>query len=374
MSLAIGLLLLGSASAAPTHPDPRTVYDALAVQVAAAFDTSRGAFVGRAGVPHESAIELAFLRGSAGEKVWKDQALRSVTWARSFLDTIGGGYYHGRDARGSGDEALGKRTDVNALRMSNLVRAWRASGDDRHQAEAAKVVDFMERVLLDGRGGFVTAQVGDRDLDPEANGVALQAWLRWSASGLDRRRRDFALRSLDRVWETSWQPDLGLVVANSFGEVLRAPRLDDQVEMGRAYVLAYQLCRRKQDRERASLIGNLMIARFTDPEGGFRSEWMPRKHSIRKAPRESRGNARAARFLYELAALTGDTNYRAAADRAWEPFRKGFAKLGLDAADWALAARAAYAPEKPEAPAWANADDDAPPPRPRSVRIKLGRY
>ena len=372
MTLLVGLLLLASAppAAAPTH---RAAYDALAAQVAAEFDTARGAFVGRAGIPHESAIELAFAR-AASDGAWKQRALQSVDFTRTLLDTLGGGFFHNRDAR-SDDGALGKRADSNALRMANLLRAWRASGNERDRADALRVVDYMERVLLDGRGGFVTAQVGDRDLDPAANGVALQAWLRWSAARIDRRRRDFALQSLDRVWETSWQPDLGLVMANSFGEVVREPQLLDQVEMGRAYVLAYQLCRRDVDKQRARQIGDMLVARWADPEGGFRSELKPKKNrSIRKAPRESMSNARTARFLYELAALTKNDGYRAAGDRAWEPFRKNFPKLGVDAADWALAARASFAPEAPEAPQWASGDDAEPPPRPRSVRIKLGRY
>ena len=372
MTLLIGMLLLGAAPTALPE-DPRARYETLTAQVAAEFDTARGAFVGRSGIPHEGAVELAFLRAAAGDAAWKDRALRSVAWSRSLMDTLGGGYYHNRDMRS--EETMSKRTDSNSLRLANLVRAWRASGEDRHRADAARVVDYMERVLLDGRGGFVTAQVGDRDLDPGANGLAIQAWLRYSAARLDRRRRDFALQSLDRIWETSWDPEAGLVMANSFGEVLRVPQLVDQVEMGRAYLLAYQLCRRPVDRDRARLLGDLVINQFVDPEGGFRSQTKPGKsRSIRKAPRESRGNAWAARFLYELAALTQNDAYRAAAQSAWAPFRKGMAKQGLDAADWALAARAAFAPESPAQPQWARADDAEPAPRPRSVKIKLGRY
>lgn len=369
MSTLVALLLLAPA-APPAFTDPPTAYRDLSAQVSAAYDTSRGGFVSRAGVPDQSAVELAFARAAAGEASWKEQAIQTVTWTRGLMDTLTGGYF---DARQQGDDGLGKRLDSNALRLLNLARAWRATGDGRYRKDAARVVDFMERVLLDGRGGFVTAQVGDRELEPGPNGMAIRAWLQWAAIDLDRSRRDFALRSLDRVWETSWNPNLGLVVTNSFGEVLRAPRLEDQVEMGRACLFAFQLCRRDQDRERARQLGNLLITRFVDADGGLRTQSVPKKDgSIRKAPRESRLNARAARFLYELAAVTGDEGYRAVAHRAWAPFRKNLPKLGLEASDWALAARAAFAPENPTAPQWANAEEDAAPRRPRSVRIKLG--
>ena len=367
----VTLLLAHAARAAST--DPPTDYRDLSAQVSAAFDTTRGGFVSRGGIPDQSAVELAFMEGAAGAGPWRERAIHTVAWTRSLMDTLTGGYFEGRD---QGEDGLGKRADSNGLRLLNLVRAWRATKDDRYRKDGARVVDYMERVLLDGRGGFVTAQVGDRELVPSANGIAIRAWLQWAAIDADRARRNFALRSLDRVWETSWHPALGLVVTNSFGEVLRVPRLEDQVEMGRAFVFAYQLCRRTQDRERACQIGNLLITRFADADGAMRSQSVPKKNgSIQKAPRESQLNARAARFLYELAALTGDQGYSTAANRTWEPFRKKFPKMGLEAADWALAARAAFAPETPVVPQWANVQEQAaPPPRPRSIRIKLGHH
>src|SRR6185295_28317 len=276
----------------------------LSAQVSASYDTARGGFVSRSGIPDQSAIELAFVEAASGSGPWQEQAIHTVSWSRSLLDTLTGGYFEGRE---QGDEGLGKRADSNGLRLANLMRAWRASGDASYRKDAFKVVDFMERVLLDGRGGFVTAQVGDRELQPAANGIAIRAWLQWAAVDLDRGRRNFALRSLDRVWETSWHPKLGLVMTSTFGEVLAPPGLADQVEMGRAFVFAFQLCRRQQDLERARQIGNLLITNFVDKDGALRSQSVPKKDgSIQKASRDSRLNARAARFLYELAALTGD--------------------------------------------------------------------
>jgi len=370
--LAIFLVLAQTSLAAPG--EARALHERLRDQVAAAYDSARGGFVSKAGLPSESAVELALIEARDGNRAWAEDARATLEWTRGLMDTLAGGYYHGGNERESGEETLSKRADSNARRLENLVRAWDLTSDPAYRVEAARVVDFMERVLLDGRGGFVSAQVGDRDLDPAMNGLAIQAWLSWSAATLDPARRDFALRSLDRVWETSWHPLLGLVVRSTFGDVLSEPGLMGQVEMGRACILAHRLCGRTKDRDRARQLGDLILARFAERTGGFHSFSMPQKNgSIRKAPKHSHENARAARFLYELSALVGDDLYRQGANRAWAPFQKGFGKLRLEAADWALAARASFAPETPAAPEWASAEEPAKPPRRRSTSFKLGR-
>lgn len=135
------------------------------------------------------------------------------------------------------------------------------------------------------------------------------------------------------------------------------PQLADQVEMGRASILAARLCGRAIDRDHARMLGNLVIARFEDRErGGLMTVLATKKDgTFKKTPRNPTENARAALFLAELAAVTGDARYR-------------------DAADWALATRMIVAPELPDAPAWANAVEAEPPARKKSVSFKLNHY
>ena len=159
------------------------------------------------------------------------------------------------------------------------------------------------------------------------------------------------------------------------GDIAHEPLLLDQAEMGRAYILAARLCGRPQDRDRARLLGELMLKRFQEPAGGFRTQSMPSKNGlIKKARSFADENARAARFLCELSALTQDVRYREAAGRATAVFTKEMAKAGLEAADWALAVRASYDADLPGPGNWvAIAQKDQDPPRKRSVRFKLGR-
>ncbi len=374
-SLATLVVFLHASSA--ELADPRALYEQLCSQVAAAYDSSQGGFITKKGLPVESAVELALLRArETHDTTWTGRATRTIRWTRGLLDTVAGGFYHAAGRRGSDLDGITKRADSNARRIEVLLQAWSLTGDVGYRADAARTVDFMERVLLDGRGGFVSAQVGDRELEPEANGIAIHAWLAWSAARLDRRQRDFALRSLDRVWETCWQPEFGLVRKDGFGDVTSVPLLADQVEMGRACVLAARLCGRPDDLQRARMLGDLLIARYEEKSpGGFRTSSVPKKNgSIQRASRLPGENARAALFLAELAALSGETRYRDASVRARTAFAKSLDKIGLAAADWALAVRTAFGSELPAAPDWSKAVEPESAPRKRSVTFKLGRY
>ncbi len=369
---ALALSLLVAHAAAGLSTDARAREDQLAAQVAAAFDSARGGFVTKSQVPVESAVELALQRGA--DRAWRQRAERTLAWTHGLMDTLTGGYVHSGNLRDAESGSMDKRADSNGRRLELLVQAWRLTGDEGYRRDAAHVVDWAERVLLDGRGGFVSAQVGDRELEPAANGPMLHAWLSWAAATHDGLRKGFALRSLDRVWEECWVDRLGLMRKNEMGDLAKEPQLADQVEMGRVYVQAARLCGRPADQERARQLGDLILARFAEASGAFRTQSMPNKNgSIRKAKSEAGENARAARFLCELAALTEDVRYREAAARATSAFTKELGKAGLEAADWALAAHASYDADLPARAQWmAQAKEDEPAPRKRSFRVKLG--
>jgi uncharacterized protein YyaL (SSP411 family) len=370
-ALVLAVPFLLASAPAGFGPDPKALHERLAEQVAAAYDGDRGGFVTRAQVPVEGAVELALQR--AKDPAWLQRAKTTLGWTHGLLDTLTGGYVHG--GRGRDDAStLDKRADSNGRRLELLVDAWQVTDDEGYRRDADRVVDWAERVLLDGRGGFVSAQIGDRTLEPAANGAMLHGWLIYAAATHDARRRNFALQSLDRVWNECWMQPLGLVRKNEMGDLAKEPQLEDQAEMGRAYVLAARLCGRTQDEQRARAIGELVVRRFVDRNGALLTQSMPNKNgSIRKSRPVASENARAVRFLCELAELTGDARFRAAGARATAALAKDAAKSGLEAADWALAVRASYHAGLPGRGEFvAEAKEDEPPPRKRSVRFRTG--
>ena len=91
---------------------------------------------------------------------------------------------------------------------------------------------------------------------------------------------------------------------------------------------------------------------------------------MKKAARVPEENARAARFLAELAAVTHDTAYTDAARRTWNAFGDDVTKDAFEAADWALAVRTTLAPEHPAPPAWQTALEQ-PTARKKSFSFKI---
>ncbi|HYM80050.1 MAG TPA: hypothetical protein VEY91_01410 [Candidatus Limnocylindria bacterium] len=384
MRLALGYLALmtvalvapASARAADkpvAASDTQSMFDRLTAQVATDYDTAQGGFA-RRGMPATSAVELALVLANQTDSEWQSRALWTVDWTQGLMDTIGGGFIH--SVNDPEMARLEKRTNSNAQRLENLIDAWQVTGNAAYRRRAAGVVDFFERVLLDARGGFVAGQIGDRSLEPAANGFAIHAYLRWAAATGERRYLNFALKSVDRVWQTSWDPNGGLLRRGTFGEILEYPQLEDQVEMGRALVLAAQLGKRPEDLERARTLGELLLVRFEDPRGGFRTQSALKKSGeVKKAARVESENSRAARFLCELAAVTRASHYGDAAARAWTAFAKEFEKSGPEGADWALAMRVAMNPRVVAVtePRWQAVAKSEPMSQPRSVQFKTGR-
>jgi len=335
--------------------DDRATFDRLAAHVAASWDSARGGFVSKDGAPSESAVELGLLLGhekDGGE--WSRRALATIDWARALQDTVSGGFVS-RPPRGGEDlDAFAMTTDVNGRRLTNLVAAWHATGDPQYRRDAQRVAGFVDRQLIDGRGGFIAAPVGDRNLEPAANGVAIHAWLDWAAATGDPMLRDFALRSIERVWTTCFDSRGVLLRRGDFGEVVMAPQLMDQVEMGRALVLSASLCGRPQDLQRAGLLARAMVQGFLDAKrGAFMTQAWPKKDgTIRRAPCRAGENARAALFLAELAAASGVELARQAARSAWAAFAADADDKNFDAADWALAFRTLDTPRTIVRPTW----------------------
>jgi uncharacterized protein YyaL (SSP411 family) len=367
------------AVSAPLPParavDEQARLDRLCDQISASFDSARGGYVDKSGVPSESAVELSLALAHDGVKgPWKERALATIDWTRALMDTMSGGFVTRKPRSSAEGAAFETRTDVNGRRLMLLLTAWKETGDPRYRRDALRVAGFMDRVLLDGRGGFVSAQVGDRELEPAANGIAIRAWLAWAAVDGNPAVRDFALRSIERVWETSFDPLGVLLRRGTLGEVMTWPQLSDQVEMGRALVYSWRLCQRRRDLDRAVGLGRVLLAKFEDEDHGFMTQARPKKDgTIRKAPCDAGENAEAARFLAELSAATGEPIFHEAGRRALAAFDKAQAKSGgPQAADWALAQRALLAPDVPEPPAW-RAQAAPPPAQPRVIIFRQPR-
>ncbi len=349
-------------------PDEQALWQRVCYRVEDSFDSTAGGFVSH-GVMSESAVDLAFLLGRrAGQERWKDRGDFTARWMLGLEDSVGGGFYVHAE-RVAGQNQFQRPTRLNARRLENLIEAWEATNDTRYWVTAVRLLEFADRNVVDGRGGFTSDPVGDQDLVPDVNGVAVHAWLRWWATARDSRCRDFAYRSIDRVWASAWRDSLGFVRTDSFGELLALPQLADQTEMGRALVLSAKLGGRPGDLVRARRVADLMIRRYTDKVGAFRSAMTLKKGRFTRMPgRDAVENARAALFLCELSSVAGDARYLGVARTVWRVYARDIDKSKLGNADWALALDAAVAPVFPVRP-----PDSAPPIEHRKMPRTNGR-
>ncbi len=328
-------------------PGDRELYERLSAEVAGAWDASRGVFAERDGTPSEGAIELAFARGRDGDAEWERRAFQSLHWTRQLLDTVGGGYVDGLQDKDPRNPRFEKHTLPNARRLELLMLARARTPDASWKHDIAFVTDHFERVLQDPRGGFFTGQIATMDLEPESNGAGVQAWIRAGALTEDPARREFARRTMRRLWGSSHHEDLGLVRRDRLGTIREPSLLLDQTEVGRAHLFLWQATANDSDLILARRCGDHVLAHFADArKGGFRTDYAADRFGrVRRPRRPFDDNARAARFLVELSAATGDSAYVAAARRAWRAFDRQVAKSKLAAAEWALAVRAQWAPD-----------------------------
>lgn len=342
-------------AAAPSSGPEALLYTRLCGMVASDYDSTRGGWVSHGGEPVTNAVALGLAQArDGGPGFWKNCAVRTVDWTWTLYDSVGGGYFQRSANIRRDNPSFEKNTDSNAERLENLIEAWQLTGSDVLRRRTAQVADFFDRVLADGRGGFVNGQVADRDLVPRTNGLAIRAWLQWAAATANPRARDFGLKSLDRTWSQCWVDSIGMLRRNAFGEVIQQPQLADQVEMGRAYVLGAHLGSRENDLKRAVAVGELLERNFADPKKGtWRTQAVPDKSGkIRSAASDPAENSRVALFLAELASVTGEGRWREAAKRGIRAWSGNADHAGDSAGDWALALRALAGADLPTRPEW----------------------
>ncbi len=149
--------------------------------------------------------------------------------------------------------------------------------------------------------------------------------------------RDFALRTLERLWAESWRDGEGM--AHHPGSGSAPPLLDDQVQAASAAISAFEHTGDEKWIRRALALAEVVVRDFRDSEGGFfdvasgagTGLLSQRAKPVQDAPSPS-PNAVAAMVFLRLHALTGDTAHRAEAEAALRAFAGGTAELGVFAA------------------------------------------
>src|SRR5579884_317058 len=205
-----------------------------------------------------------------------------------------------------------------------------SAGPPTRSASCSRPAPFVDRTVYAGWSGMMISALFEA-----ARGLGLPD------------AREAALRGAERLLRDAYHPGRGFQhVAGARDSV--SGLLDDQVHMARALLDAFEHTGEPRYLRLAAETMEYVLAEFTTPAGAFydvarsaaREAGVPGLGvpyvPVQDAPTPS-GNGVAVMVLGRLAALTGETRYREAAERALRACAPGALSQGLFAATLALA-------------------------------------
>jgi uncharacterized protein YyaL (SSP411 family) len=188
----------------------------------------------------------------------------------------------------------------------------------------------------------------DQNLYIHWNAMMASAYLEaFKAFGLEEAK-NFALKTLDFLWEQAYEKDQGMFHIYFEGKPRIHGIFDDQIQMAKANLDAYEVTGDVKYRTRAVALTEFCIQKFwDDKDGGFfdtipqsdREGLLSAVHkSFEDSPAPS-SNAVAAMVLNRLYYVTGRKQYREKAEKTLEAFAQTAPQYGHYVASYARALR-----------------------------------
>ena len=195
----------------------------------------------------------------------------------------------------------------------------------------------------------------DRTLYTGWNALCISAYLAADRALVLPDALAFALRTLERVLQTAWDPSEGLLHVISYGEAPEVPAriaavLEDYTFLGNAALDAWESTGERRWFTAAQQLADFLLLHFHDAAGGGffdtaqrgpgrrTGALAARRKPIQDAPTPA-GNASAATLLLRLHALTNHASYRDHAAETLQVFAGVAEHLGLYVASYGQALR-----------------------------------
>jgi uncharacterized protein YyaL (SSP411 family) len=325
------------------------------------FDPLYGGFGDEPKFPHPEAIELAlehYFRSR--DETWLQVATLTLTKMASggTYDQQAGGFFRYSTTRDWSVPHFEKMLEDNAKLLGLLVRARQVTHDELFQTTIRSLTAYVDATLSDAaHGGFYGSQDADehyytltrverarlpapyvdRAFYTDWNSLMVSAYLETG----DQAQREFALKTLGRLWNEMYRADTGLCHFSKEGGPPQLPgQLSDLARAVRAFLDAYQATGDPVHLTRAQTLADAALATCYDGiAGAFWSE-PPGAQDLgllRVPDKALNENAAMTEGLTRLYRLTGDEPYRAAAEKTLASFAADYAHFGFTGAEYALA-------------------------------------
>lgn len=238
--------------------------------------------------------------------------------------------------------------------LANCLRVYRITQRADYRRMAEEIIEYLDAKLYDPASGvfygcedwlrhepprtdggeFFT--IIDRCIYTDANAVASIAYLD-AAELLDKSaHRERALAGLEFLWQNCRSD--GTEMCHYFDGASHVPGLlQDQAQMGSAWLRAYAATGVAEYLDRARWLGEFILIELKNPAGGFYDIRAQDSASLKVRLTLIEQNGATASFFLALARATNDAKYRAAARWALNAFSGEFATYGIHAAEFGQA-------------------------------------
>lgn len=277
----------------------------------------------------------------------KHMALFTLDQQMKLFDPIWGGFYRYAEQADWSSPHFEKMLPIQAQNILNYLEAFQLTGAPHYRDAVHGTVKYVTRFLADRqRGGFFSSQdadfregtgsptfvsgkkyfglgeaqrmaIGlpyiDRSMYTGWNGLMAKSFLKTSQVFGDRRLREFALKTLNRLFDDRYRAGKGLAHVRQDGRLQEFSLLEDQVWFADAMVEAYLTTGLSLYRDRAERIVHDLRDRLEDKQGGgfFDRPLDTRPQGLLRFPyKDVKVNASLALLFSDLFYLTQKKEYQ----------------------------------------------------------------
>ncbi|SFS00270.1 hypothetical protein SAMN05216559_2336 [Halomicrobium zhouii] len=339
-------------------------------QLLGAYDEEFGGWGSDVKFPMARTVEFALVRA-------RDQATRTLEAIRTHLrDTYDGGFYRFAANRDWSDARSEKLLDENAAILRAFAHAYRYTGEEAYRETAEGTLDYLTTTLWNGEAeAFAGSQAGDssytqlqaterEDADAphvddtvfaDRNGVAVDALCTYVAYTDDERAQRYAERARDHVVEQLVDDD-GAVIHYAdpdAGDVGERGLLLDQARVLQGLTTSWQVL---GEGGPATAVADWTVDELQAENGAFRDGPVTGAGLLSEPQYPLDATVELADALADLAELTGDEEYRTAAEEAIAAFAGAADRMGVEVAAYASVASRLLEPASVRVGALAGSD------------------